>query len=86
VIDYRVSYTISSSSTFTIFASGIMSKSAIVTGLVPGVTYKFVVQSRNVIGFSDRSDEVTVLAAQVPDEPLFLGNVAEVTDATTIGI
>lgn len=63
-----------------------MSKSAIVSGLVPGVTYKFVVSSRNVIGFSNGSDELIVLAAQVPDEPLFLSSVAEVTDATTIGI
>jgi len=40
-----------------------------VTGLNAGVTYKFVVQSRNVINFSDYSSAVSVLAAQIPDEP-----------------
>ena len=43
VIDYQVSYAEASSSTFTIFASNILEKSEIVTGLTAGVTYKFVV-------------------------------------------
>jgi len=43
VIDYSVSYAEESSSTFTVFASGILTTSETVTGLTPGVTYKFFV-------------------------------------------
>jgi hypothetical protein len=43
VIDYQVSFTEESSSTYAIFASGILTQSTTVTGLTPGVTYKFIV-------------------------------------------
>jgi hypothetical protein len=46
-----------------IFASGILTQSTIVTGLTPGVSYKFIVESRNVVDFSLASDSVTILAA-----------------------
>lgn len=35
----------------------------------PGVTYKFRVQSRNEYGSSPFSEEVFILAAQIPDVP-----------------
>jgi hypothetical protein len=47
VIDYQVSYSLASSSSYSIFKSGVVNKNAIVTGLSPGVTYKFIVQARN---------------------------------------
>jgi len=34
-----------------------------VIDLTPGVTYKFKVQSRNVFGYSEYSEEVFILAA-----------------------
>jgi hypothetical protein len=36
------------------------------TGLNPGTTYKIKVQSRNSVGYSDFSSEISILAAQVP--------------------
>jgi len=52
VIDYQVSFAEVTSSEYAIFASGIITTSITVTSLTPGVTYKFVVKARNVIGFS----------------------------------
>jgi hypothetical protein len=86
VIDYRVSYAESSSSTWIVFASGIAEKSEIVTGLTSGVTYKFKVQSRNVVDFSLDSSEVSILAAQQPDAPTGLVNKPAVTSASQIGL
>jgi hypothetical protein len=37
--------------------------------LTPGVVYKFIVQARNAFGISDYSEEVFILAAQIPDQP-----------------
>jgi hypothetical protein len=37
--------------------------------LTPGVTYAFKVQSRNEVGFSPYSEEVKILAAQIPEVP-----------------
>jgi hypothetical protein len=63
VIDYRVSFALASSSSYNIFQSGVVNKNVIVTGLSPGVTYKFIVQARNIIGLSSNSASVSVLAA-----------------------
>jgi hypothetical protein len=57
-----------------------------VTGLTPGATYKFVVQSRNLINFSEYSASITELAAQIPDAPTGLANVLATTNADQIGI
>lgn len=40
-----------------------MTTSVIVTGLTPGVSYTFYVQSRNLVGYSEPSDSATILAA-----------------------
>jgi len=77
-----VSYAEASSSTWIIFASGILEKSEIVTGLTPGVTYKFVVKSRNIVDFSVYSFEVSILAAQQPDAPTGLVNKPAVTSSS----
>ena len=61
---------------YSIFESGIITTNSIVTGLTPGVTYKFVVKSRNVIGYSNYSTFINVWAVQVPDQPINLANVA----------
>jgi hypothetical protein len=63
VIDYQVSYTESTSTTYTIFSNSITTKSTTVTGLTAGKTYKFIVQSRNIIGLSKESIAITILAA-----------------------
>lgn len=81
IIDYRVSFTTANSDTFTVYASGLTTPSAIVMGLTAGVTYKFYVQARNIKGFSVSSDHIEVLAARVPDAPTSLANVAEITKA-----
>jgi hypothetical protein len=57
-----------------------------VTGLTPGVTYKFVVQSRNIINFSENSSEIQILAAQTSDAPTDLVNVPSITANDRIGL
>lgn len=37
--------------------------------LTAGLEYTFKVQARSLFGFSDFSDEVTILAAQIPEVP-----------------
>ena len=56
------------------FASSITSLSTVVTGLTPGVTYKFIVRSRNIIGYSVFANPISVLAAQISDAPTTLSN------------
>jgi len=63
IIDYQVSFCEASNNVYTVYASGVTSRSSKVAGLSPGTTYKFVVRSRNSIGFSVVSGSVTVLAA-----------------------
>ena len=60
VIDYEVSYATTAS--FTVFTT-VTTRSAIVTGLTAGISYKFYVKARNIIGQSIPSSEVTILAA-----------------------
>ena len=86
VIDYQVSFTEASSDTYSVFASGITSQTATVTGLSAGTSYKFIVKSRNIVDFSLASSSVTILAAQIPGAPTLLSNVEATTDADTIGL
>jgi hypothetical protein len=69
-----------------VFSSGILTTTETVTGLTPGVTYRFVVQARNVVTFSEYSAHVDVLAAQIPDAPTDLSNVYEITSSSQIGL
>jgi len=55
--------------TWTAVASGILTKSYVVTGLTTGKTYRFRVQARNSIGFSTTSNEIQATAAVVPAAP-----------------
>ena len=56
-----------------------------VENLTPGSTYKFKVTARNAVGSSAESVPVEILAAQVPDAPINLVNVPEVTSAAQVG-
>lgn len=58
----------------------------IVTGLSPGVTYKFKVRARNIVNYGQYSSALQVLAAQIPDKPATLSNVASITNAGQIGL
>jgi hypothetical protein len=49
--------------------------------LIPGETYKFKVTARNTVGSSQESAVLSVIAAKVPDAPVNLSNVPEVTNA-----
>jgi hypothetical protein len=69
VLDYKISYAEASSNTFTVFASNVIEQTEIITGLTPGVSYKFMVQSRNIVNFSLNSAEITIQAVQVADQP-----------------
>lgn len=81
VIDYMVLYTTADSDNYQIYSQNLLQKQETVTGLTPGVSYKFITRARNVIGFSVDSSSVTILAAQVPDAPLNLVNVPLITNA-----
>lgn len=50
------------------------------------MTYKFIIQARNLVGLSVPSTVVSILAAQIPDAPTNLQNVEEVTNRNTIGL
>jgi hypothetical protein len=86
VIDYQLSYTTDGSDTWTVWASGLTSRTDIVTGLTPGQLYKFRVQSRNIVDFSQYSTEVSILAAQVPDVPTGLQNDDVITTGSQAGL
>ena len=60
VIDYQVSYGVSSGS-FTTLIPSIAATAHTVTGLAVGVTYKFKVRARNSVGLSAYSAEVEIL-------------------------
>lgn len=55
--------------------------------MTQGDEYNFVVESRNVFGYSQvTSNQVTILQAQVPDAPISLENIVATTERTQIGI
>ena len=81
MIDYTLNYAEYTSSSFTVYQSGLLTTSLTVTSLTPGVRYKFNVQARNIIGFSSLSSELNVLAAQIPDPPTDLANNPSITNA-----
>ena len=82
VIDYQVSFTEVATNSYTVFSDGLLTTSETVTGLTPGVTYRFVVKARNVVTFSEYSDSVDILAAQIPDAPTSLADILEVTGSS----
>lgn len=49
--------------------AGITTLSFTQVGLVPGTTYGFKVEARNVVGYSAYSTDLFLIAAQAPDTP-----------------
>lgn len=49
--------------------------------LTPGLFYKFKVTARNTVGSSVYSEEISILAAKIPDAPINVADVPEVTTA-----
>ena len=86
VIDYRIYYKENTSSDWIVFSDTVTDTSATVTGLTPGVSYDFQVDARSLVGYGPVSSTITELAAQIPDEPTGLSNVAEVTLADRAGL
>jgi len=56
-------------SSYIIRASEITSTTYTATGLTAGLTYKFKVEARNIYGFSDYSQEISILCASAPSVP-----------------
>jgi len=72
VIDYRISYD-QSQSVYVVIGVGVLAKSFVTPSNVmigPGKTYKFVVEARNVVGYSVVSAEHSILASTIPNKPL----------------
>lgn len=86
MIDYRVTYKGEFESDYTVFSEGVVLTSHTVIGLTPSYRYYFQVEARNLVGYSAKSAEILVLAAQIPDAPTDLANVPEVTTANQIGL
>jgi len=63
VIDYEVSFKETAAADYAIHSTGYLNKFIIITGLTPGVSYDFVVKSRNIINYSAYSSQLTVVAA-----------------------
>lgn len=68
VIDYRIMYAIENGS-FTVLATGITVTAYTAESLSEGTTYSFKVQARNLEGFGEFSEVLTVTAAIVPETP-----------------
>jgi hypothetical protein len=70
VLDYKLWYdNASAGATWTEVEAGILDTIYTATGLTQGLTYSFKVQARNDYGFSDYSEPMSALAAQVPAQP-----------------
>jgi len=50
-------------------ATGLTEREYTATSLYSGTTYGFKVKARNSVGYGELSDEILILAAQVPDMP-----------------
>jgi len=63
VIDYRVTYKVSTAATFSSYKDGVVLTELTVIGLTPGVYYTFRVEARSLVGYSEFSSAITELAA-----------------------
>lgn len=87
VISYRVSSDGGAGDgSYSVIAETVSGTSYTATSLTAGTTYSFKVEATNEFGYSDFSDPVSILAAQVPDKPINLANDASITSSTKIGI
>lgn len=63
VLDFQVNYRVSTDTDWIVYKDGQQLTFLEVIGLTAGLTYSFSIQARNVIGLSDYSQEIAVLAA-----------------------
>lgn len=70
VIDFTISYNSDGTSNYDPLVTGLLVKSFTASALTPGVTYTFVVQSRNSFGISVNSAPFQTLCAWVPFTPI----------------
>lgn len=83
IADYRIRFRITGSEDdFVVFIDDEVEQTTIVTGLSPSIYYDFIVEARNLIGYSPLSEVKSILAAQIPDAPTDLANVVDLTTAT----
>ena len=68
VLDYQL-WSDQATDVFMPVISNLAATSYLVTGLSVGDSYKFKVKARNAFGYSEFSEVVEILAAQVPDKP-----------------
>lgn len=66
-LDYRVSHY--TGGEWVLLASGLTAKSFLATELTSGVTYEFRIEARNIVGFSNPSTSIFVIAATPPETP-----------------
>jgi len=70
ILDYQISYDQGlATNEYVVLASGIRAHSYLATSLTAGLTYKFKVEARNVVGLSAYSNIVGILAAKPPNTP-----------------
>ena len=70
MIDYRITYD-QSTGNFVTLATGVTALTYTTSViLTSGRTYQFKVESRNSVGYSAKSVALSVLAAQIPDQPI----------------
>ena len=55
--------------TFVVLKTGITTTGYVMTGVTPGVTYQFKIESRNSYGYSTYSGSISLLCAYIPDPP-----------------
>lgn len=67
ILDYKIWYDQGTNS-YTSFAV-VTTTSYTLLSLTPGNTYKIKIQARNSVGYSSFSNEVSILASQVPSQP-----------------
>jgi len=80
-LDYRIYYD-QGSGVNIVLATGVTQTSFTATSLTSGTTYKFYVQSRNIVGYSSDSSIVTILCATTPNVPTNLANNSTLTTQT----
>lgn len=69
VIDYTLWYAVGTNGTFTILAQNVPTMHYILSGLITGQQYKFMVQSRNIVGLGAFSQEIIVKPCSRPSTP-----------------
>jgi len=67
VIDYLIMYAQGSGTYVNLTSVTVLNYN--LTGVTSGSTYRFMIRARNSYGYSIESNEVIILAAQIPSQP-----------------